>query len=89
MDHQHASERNQDSLGSQVHLDARGSYRRVTSSNTNDSHDEFTDTHSSCADKEQLSTPDSVNELDTEDGHDGADDICDNPAASEIIKQRT
>ena len=89
MDHQHASERNQDSLGRQVHLNARRGYRWVTSSNTNDSHDEFADTHSSSADEEKFSTPDSVDELNTEDGHDGINDICNNPAKGEIIKHRS
>ena len=79
MDHQHASESNQDSLGSQVHLNARWGYCGVTSSNTNDSHDEFADTHSSSADEEEFSATNSVNELNTEDGHDGIDDICNNP----------
>ena len=87
MDNRHASERNQDPLGSQVHLDASWSYRGVTSCNTHNGNDEFADTHSSSANEKELSTPDSVNELDTENRHDGINDICYNSAVGRKLSR--
>lgn len=60
----------------------------MTSSNTHNGNDEFTDTHSSSADEKEFSTSDSVDELNTEDCHNGIDDICNNPAAGKRIMSR-
>jgi hypothetical protein len=61
----------------------------VTCCNTDDGNDEFADTHSSSADEEEFSSPNTVNELNTENRHDGINDICYNPAVGKEIKQRT
>ena len=48
-------------------------------SDTNDGDDEFATAHAQRTDEEQSSAADTVDKLDTDNGHRRVDDICDNP----------
>ena len=60
----------------------------MASSNSNDSHDEFTDTHSEGSNEEELTTTYTVNKLDTHDCHYGIDYISDNSGGKKKVRHR-
>ena len=69
----HAHKSNQHSLS--CYINSLGDGIDMPSSNSNDSYDEFTNTHSDSSNKEETTTTHTVDKLDTHDRHCGIDYI--------------